>query len=93
MTKQPTKTEIAAPLAPTRVDELLEEFGDPEYTRDQFEADRVRVLTVLCAKHDIAESEVDTLIKEHRYTHSFEDPEDEYIQIMAMARAAGWVKT
>ena len=81
---------MADDTRPTRLNELLEEFGDPEYTREQFEADRVRLVAVLCAKHGIAESEVDTLIKEHRYTHSFEDPEDEYIQIMAMAHVAGW---
>ena len=75
---------------PKTIEELLEEFSDP-YTREQFEADRVRAIAVLCAKHGIAESEVDTLIREHRYTHSFEDPEDEYIQIMAFARAAGWL--
>ena len=72
------------------MEQLLEEFGASEYTREQFEADRVRLLAVISAKHGIAESEVDLLIREHRYTHSFEDPEDEYIQIMAMARGAGW---
>jgi hypothetical protein len=65
-------------------------FGN-EYTRAQFEADRTRLLARLCDKHAIAESEVDTLIREHNYTHSAEDPEDEYIGIMAMARAAGWM--
>ena len=72
------------------IDKLIEELGIPEYTREQFEEDRARLLAVLCAKHGIAESEVDVLIQEHRYTHSAEDPEDEYIQIMAMARSAGW---
>ena len=71
------------------LEQLLKECSE-EYTREQFEADRVRVIAVLCAKHGISESEVDALIREHRYTHSFEDPEDEYIQIMAFARAAGW---
>ena len=75
---------------PNDLNKLLEEFDDPEYTREQFEADRVRLLAVICAKHNITESEVDALIKEHRYTHSAEDPEDEYIQIMAMAGIAGW---
>ena len=71
-------------------EKLLEEFGDPEYTQEQFNADRARLLAVLSAKHGVAESEVDVLIREHRYTHSAEDPEDEYIGIMAMARVAGW---
>jgi len=72
------------------VDRLLEEFGDSEYTREQFEADRARLVARLCEKHGIAESEIDALIREHRYEHSGEDPEDEYIGIMAMARIAGW---
>ena len=42
-------------------------------------------------KHGVPESDIDALIREHRYTHSFADPEDEYIQIMAMGREAGWV--
>lgn len=75
------------------IEELLEEFGTAVYTREQFEADLARLLAVLCAKHGVAESEVDSLIKEHRYEHSFEDPEDEYIQIMAMGRHAGWMTT
>lgn len=69
---------------------LLKEFGDPEYTREQFEEDLARLLAIISLKHGVSESEVDALIKEHRYTHSFEDPEDKYIQIMAMAHAAGW---
>lgn len=71
--------------------ELLKEFGDPEYTREKFDEDRARLLAVICTKHGITEAEVDVLIKEHRYSHSFDDPEDEYIGIMAMARAAGWL--
>lgn len=67
----------------------LEEFSEP-YTREKFEADRARLLAVISAKHGIAESEVHMLIAEHRYVHSEEDPEAEYIQIMAMARHAGW---
>ena len=85
-----TKKSATANDTMPSMEQRLEKFGDPEYTREQFEADRVRLVSVLCAKHDIAESEVDVLIREHRYTHSYEDPEDEYIQIMAMARVAGW---
>lgn len=74
------------------INELLEEFGDDgsEYTREKFEADRARLLAVISAKHGIAEAEVEALIREHRYDHSFEDPEDEYIGVMSMARSAGW---
>lgn len=75
----------------SEIERLLEEFGDSEYTREQFEADRARLLARISTKHGISESDVDVLIREHRYVHSAEDPEDEYIQIMAMARAAGWV--
>jgi hypothetical protein len=75
------------------IDDLIEEFDDAPYTRERFDADRARLIAVLCAKHGVAASEVDTLIKEHRYAHSFEDPEDEYIQIMALARAAGWLES
>jgi hypothetical protein len=73
------------------MDELIDELGISEYTLEQFKDDRARLLARLCAKHNVAESEVDMLIKEHNYTHSAEDPEDEYIQIMAMARHAGWL--
>ena len=72
------------------IEELILEFGVPAYTREEFDQDRARLLARISTKHDIAESEVDLLIAEHRYTHSAEDPEDEYIQIMAMGRAAGW---
>lgn len=61
------------------------------YTRAQFDADHKRVVARICEKHGIVESEVTELIREHRYEHDAEDSEDEYIQIMAMARHAGWV--
>lgn len=73
------------------IDQLLEEFGDLGYTHEQFEADRARLLARLCAKHGVEKSEIDALIREHRYVHSADDPEDEYIQVMAMGRAARWV--
>ena len=72
------------------LEELLAEFADV-YTREQFMADRARLLARLCAKHSITEPEIDMLIRAHRYVHSAEDPEDEYIQIMALARDEGWV--
>lgn len=75
--------------APSHVS--VRSLGIPAYTQEQFEIDRTRLLAVIGDKHGVAESEVDTLIREHRYEHSFEDPEDRYIQIMAMARAAGWL--
>jgi hypothetical protein len=71
------------------LEELLAEFGCV-YTQEQFTADRARLLARLCAKHDITEPEVDVLIREHRYVHSAEDPEDEYIEIMELARHEGW---
>jgi hypothetical protein len=73
------------------VDELLKEFGDFEYTHEQFEEDRARLRAIIGAKHGVAESEIDALIEEHAYAHSLEDPEDEYIAVTAMARAAGWL--
>jgi hypothetical protein len=72
------------------IEELLEEFSD-RYTREQFKADRVRLRALICAKHGIKDAAVDALIREHRYVHSAEDLEDEYIQVMAMGRAAGWL--
>lgn len=62
------------------------------YTREQFDADHERIVTRICQKHGIPDDEVPELIAEHRYVHDEEDIEDEYIQIMAMARHAGWVK-
>jgi hypothetical protein len=73
------------------IEELLKEFGDHEYTREQFEADRARLRARICAKHGIEDAEVDALIREHRYAHSAEDLEDQYIQVMAMGRCAGWL--
>ena len=71
------------------LEELLAEFGHV-YTQEQFTADRTRLLARLCEKHGITEPEVDALIKEHRYVHSVEDLEDEYIEIMTIARYVGW---
>jgi hypothetical protein len=73
------------------IEDLIAEGGVDAYTREQFEEDRARLLVAIAAKHGIAESEVEALIKEHRYEHSAEDLEDEYIQAMAMARGAGWL--
>jgi len=72
------------------INELLAEFGDEPYTRERFEADRARLTARLCAKHGISESEIDALLREHRYEHSEEDPEDEYMGVMTMAHYAGW---
>ena len=59
------------------IKELLAEF-DPEgkhaYTRERFDADRARLVARLCEKHNIAEAEIDALIREHRYVHTDEDP-------------------
>lgn len=74
----------------TDLNALIDELDVPEYTPERFRADRARLLTALAAKHKIAESDVDALIAEHRYTHSVEDLEDEYIQIMESARYMGW---
>lgn len=71
------------------IEQLLEEFSNV-YTREEFEADRARLTARLCDKHGIAEAEIDALLREHRYEHSGEDPEDEYMQVMAMGRHAGW---
>lgn len=82
---------MSSESSPTKtIHELLEEFGDPPYTQEQFEADRARLLARICAKHGIEESEVDALIREHRYVHTAEDPEDEYMQLMTIARHVGW---
>jgi hypothetical protein len=72
------------------VDFLLKELGVLEYTREHFVADRARLIVHLCAKHSIAESEVDALIGGHNYAHSAEDPEEEYIEVMALGRGSGW---
>lgn len=73
------------------IEDLLAECSEP-YTREQFDADHTRVVARICEKHGISESEVGALIREHRYVHDAEDIEDEYIQLMAMGRAAGWVE-
>jgi hypothetical protein len=73
------------------INELLVEFGDEPYTRERYDADLARVLAVLCAKHGVTtRAEVHEIIREHRYEHSAEDPEDDYIGLMAMARTMGW---
>ena len=72
------------------INALLLEFGDAPYTRARYDADLARVLTVLCAKHGVTtRDEVHEIIREHRYEHSGEDPEDD-IGLMAMARTMGW---
>lgn len=72
------------------IEELLVEFSDP-YTREQYDKDLARALARLCEKHSVTtQAEVDEIIREHRYEHSGEDPEDEYIQLMTMSRHAGW---
>lgn len=73
------------------IEQLLEEFSDEAYTREQFDADRARLTARLCSKHGITEPEIAALLREHRYEHSGEDPEDEYMHVMAMGRSAGWV--
>lgn len=75
------------------MEELLAEF-DPEgkhvFTRERFDADRKRLAARLCEKHGITEDEIDALIREHRYEHTDEDPEEEWMEIMSFARVAGW---
>lgn len=73
------------------INELLEEFDDPPYTEEQFKRDWARVTARICEKHGIAESEIETLIREHRYQHSAEDIEDEWIQLASSARHMGWL--
>ncbi len=74
------------------ISKLLAEFADEShvYTREMFEADIIRLTTVIATKHGIPESDVVRLIREHDYEHSDPDPEDEWIQAMAFARSAGW---
>lgn len=73
------------------IEELIVELGIDEYTSERFEADRARLVARLCSKHGISEPEIDALLREHRYAHSEEDPEDEYMHVMAMGRHAGWL--
>lgn len=72
------------------IGDLLESV--PVYTREEFEVDHARVVAAICAKHGITEDEVPKLIREHRYEHTFDCPEDEWIEIMTFARHAGWDK-
>jgi hypothetical protein len=80
---------VAVGAGVSDIDELLVDCS-VEYTREQCEADRKRLLAVISTKHGIAESDVDALIRDHRYVHTAEDPEDEYIQVLAFARHANW---
>jgi len=77
---------------PTSIEELLAECSNV-YTREQFEADRTRIVARICEKHGIVESEVEGLIARHDYVHDAEDIEQEWIEMMAMARHIGWVPT
>lgn len=72
------------------IEALLAESGEP-YTRERFEADHERIVARLCEKHGVTEAEIPALIAEHRYVHTAEDPEQEWIEAMAFARAAGWL--
>lgn len=73
------------------IKETLAEFEDEPYTRAQFDKDLARVLVRLCEKHGLTtRAEVHALVAEHRYTHSNEDPEEDYLQLMAVASHMGW---
>ena len=75
------------------IEELLAELdpeGKHEYTRELFDADRARLVVRLCEKHNITEAEIEALIREHRYVHTAEDPEEEWMGIMTLAKVAGW---
>lgn len=77
----------------TTIEDLLAEIdpnGEHEYTRERYDADRARLVARLCEKHNIVEGEIDLLIREHRYVHTFEDPEEEWMEIAAFAKLAGW---
>lgn len=74
------------------MEEFLKEFGDP-YTREQYDQDLARVVSILCAKHGISESEIEPLIAAHRYVHTAEDPEEDWIGLMAFADVAGWPRS
>jgi hypothetical protein len=74
------------------IEELLAEFDDEPYTRERYNKDFARVLARLCEKHNVTtQAEVHEIIREHRYTHTAEDPEDEYISLMAISDHMGWV--
>lgn len=71
------------------IEELLVDISDP-YTREQFDADRARIVARICEKHGITEQEIPELIRQHRYQHDAEDIEDEWIQLAAFASVTGW---
>lgn len=73
------------------INELLVELDHEPYTRERYDADFARVLARLCEKHGVTtHAEVRQIIREHRYAHSGEDPEQDYIELMALARSTGW---
>jgi hypothetical protein len=71
------------------IEELLADCSHV-YSHEQFDANYKRVVTRICEKHGITYGEVQALIRGHRYAHDAEDIEQEYIEIMAFARHAGW---
>lgn len=78
--------------AVSTINELLKEWGNADvHTREEFNADHARIVAAIAAKHGIAESEVAALVREHRYQHSADGIEDEYIQAVCFARSAGWL--
>ncbi len=70
------------------IDDLLK--CSEEYTRAQFESASKRLAWEIAFKHDIGIHEVDDLIREHRYIHTADCPEDEYLELMSFAKAVGW---
>lgn len=76
------------------MEDLLEELTDisDEYTREQFDADVVRLTIAIAEKHGISEAEVPQLVADHNYTHSADDIEDDYIQTMTMGRWSGHIE-
>lgn len=72
------------------ISELLVEFNDPPYTRERYDADRSRVLARLTEKHGVEGEELRQLIAAHRYIHTEEDPEEEYLHLWAVSSEMGW---
>ena len=72
------------------IEDLLADIGD-HYTREQYDEEFARVLKRLCEKHGVTtHAEVNAIVSEHRYEHSGEDPEQDYIELAVMAQHCGW---
>lgn len=52
------------------INELLEEFGDPPYTKEDYLKEKAELEKLIFEKYGIKPDDIDAAMKEHRIPHS-----------------------